>query len=53
MDLVSRGLLEGSVREDQAWMRLGTYGLLEDNVIVSKLEHNEQDLDGKRYLLER
>ena len=38
MELVSRGLLEGSVREDQVWTRLGTYGLLEDSVIMSMLE---------------
>ena len=38
MDLVSCGLLEGSLREDQVWMILDTYGLLEDNVIVSMLE---------------
>ena len=27
---------------------LGTYGLLEDSVIVSKLEPSEQHLDGQR-----
>ena len=48
MDLFSHGLLEGSVREDQVWTRLGTYGLLEDIMIVSKLELDEQHLDGKR-----
>ena len=37
MDLISRGLLGGSVRENQVWMRLGTYGILEDNVIMSML----------------
>ena len=30
--------MEVSVREDQVWTRLGTYGLLEDSVIVSMLE---------------
>ena len=41
MDLVTPGLLEGSVREYQVWIRLGTYGLLEDSEIVSKLEPGE------------
>ena len=48
MDSVSRALLEGSVREDQVWTRLDTYGLLEDSVIVSKLEPGVQHLDGQR-----
>ena len=48
MDLVSHGLLEGGMREDQVWTRLGTYGLLEDNMIVSKLELGEKHLDGQK-----
>ena len=38
VDLISFGLLKGNGREDQAWTRLGTYGLLEDSVMVSMLE---------------
>ena len=37
MDLVSHGLLEGNMGEDQVWTILGTYFLLEDNMIVSNM----------------
>jgi len=35
------------------WTWLGTYDLLEDNVIVSKLEPGEQHIDGQKWLQER
>jgi len=40
--------MEGSVREDQVWTWLGTYGLLEDNMVVSKMEPDEQHLEEQR-----
>ena len=50
--LVTCGLLEGNERVDQVWTLLGIYGLLEDSMIVPKLDPGVHNLHGPRWLLE-